>query len=272
MSASDSTPTTLRIGMFCAALLLTAGSSGKAHGRDAGSTGESGPTSVIRPQAEGEPEGNASPEASASARSSANSTRDMSTGDSPEQPIPVVPLQRQTVPDAERRNISPAGEIVALPLGGLLDRQVRAVDHGPLGRIVDVLAGVDGQVRAVVVDIGGFLGVGNRRVAIAWSLLAPDHSDPRRPITILAPSVVIRGAPEYNPASSMTQILNGPHVALPPADEGNGKRPDSSDNPMDETPAIQVKPLQKEGEQTEKEAAPSEPPAQTQVPASIHNR
>jgi hypothetical protein len=37
------------------------------------------------------------------------------------------------------------------------------------GRIVDVLADETGQIRAVVVEFGGFLGVGTRKVAIAWS-------------------------------------------------------------------------------------------------------
>src|SRR5215472_11359343 len=37
------------------------------------------------------------------------------------------------------------------------------------GRIVDVLADETGQVRAVLVDYGGFLGVGSRKIAVAWS-------------------------------------------------------------------------------------------------------
>jgi hypothetical protein len=37
------------------------------------------------------------------------------------------------------------------------------------GRIVDILADESGQVRAVLVDYGGFLGVGSRKIAVAWS-------------------------------------------------------------------------------------------------------
>jgi hypothetical protein len=37
------------------------------------------------------------------------------------------------------------------------------------GRIVDVLADETGQVRAALVDYGGFLGVGSRKIAVAWS-------------------------------------------------------------------------------------------------------
>jgi hypothetical protein len=37
------------------------------------------------------------------------------------------------------------------------------------GRIADVLTDEYGHVRAVVVDYGGFLGIGTRKVAVAWS-------------------------------------------------------------------------------------------------------
>lgn len=37
------------------------------------------------------------------------------------------------------------------------------------GWIADVLTDADGHVRAVVVDYGGFLGIGTRKVAVAWS-------------------------------------------------------------------------------------------------------
>jgi PRC-barrel domain len=37
------------------------------------------------------------------------------------------------------------------------------------GRIVDVLADPTGQVRAAVIDFGGFLGVGSRKIAVEWS-------------------------------------------------------------------------------------------------------
>jgi hypothetical protein len=37
------------------------------------------------------------------------------------------------------------------------------------GRIVDVLADKTGEVQAVLVDYGGFLGIGSRKIAIAWS-------------------------------------------------------------------------------------------------------
>lgn len=40
-----------------------------------------------------------------------------------------------------------------------------------MGRIVDLLVDAQGRVRAVVLDVGGFMGVGSRKVAVAWSAL-----------------------------------------------------------------------------------------------------
>jgi hypothetical protein len=37
------------------------------------------------------------------------------------------------------------------------------------GRIVDVVADRSGQVRAAIVDFGGFLGVGTRKIAVDWA-------------------------------------------------------------------------------------------------------
>jgi len=64
------------------------------------------------------------------------------------------------------------------------------------GRIVDVLADESGRVRAVVVDYGGFLGVGSRKVAVAWSDLRFDPYDSNGAVTTNLPPERLRTAPE----------------------------------------------------------------------------
>ena len=54
---------------------------------------------------------------------------------------------------------------------GVLGKEVRSSAGENLGRIVDVLVDQGGQVRAAVVDFGGFLGVGNRRIVVGWVAL-----------------------------------------------------------------------------------------------------
>lgn len=56
----------------------------------------------------------------------------------------------------------------------LLGKEVSGPGGEKLGRIVDVLVSRNGELRAAVIDFGGFLGVGTRKVAVAWSTLTFD--------------------------------------------------------------------------------------------------
>ena len=67
-----------------------------------------------------------------------------------------------------------------------------------MGRIVDVLVDRAGQVRAAIIDFGGFLGVGSRKIAVDWSAL---HFVRRRQAaTAIALDLTrdqVKAAPEY---------------------------------------------------------------------------
>jgi hypothetical protein len=80
----------------------------------------------------------------------------------------------------------------------ILGRQVLSSAGEDMGRVVDVVVDGSGQVRAAIIDFGGFLGVGNRKVAVAWNALrfAPTGSKSAR-ITLELTRDQIRGAPEY---------------------------------------------------------------------------
>jgi PRC-barrel domain len=54
---------------------------------------------------------------------------------------------------------------------GILGKEVRSTADEDMGRIVDVVVDQDGQVRAAIIDFGGFLGVGSRKIAVAWNAL-----------------------------------------------------------------------------------------------------
>ena len=54
---------------------------------------------------------------------------------------------------------------------GVLGRDVRSAADEDMGRIVDVLVDRAGQVRAAIIDFGGFLGVGSRKIAVDWNAL-----------------------------------------------------------------------------------------------------
>jgi hypothetical protein len=54
---------------------------------------------------------------------------------------------------------------------GVLGRDVRSAAGENMGRIVDVIVDRAGAVRAAVIDFGGFLGVGSRKIVVDWNAL-----------------------------------------------------------------------------------------------------
>jgi hypothetical protein len=54
---------------------------------------------------------------------------------------------------------------------GILGRTVQGADGKDMGRIVDIIVDPTGHVRAAIIDFGGFLGVGSRKIAVEWSAL-----------------------------------------------------------------------------------------------------
>lgn len=88
-----------------------------------------------------------------------------------------------------------------------------------VGRLTDVLVGPDGEPVAAVIDFGGFLGVGNRKVAVDWKSLKFSPRDKNHPIMLeLAPDQV-RAAPDYKdqqPAPVVKPDLAKSEAAKPP--------------------------------------------------------
>ena len=81
---------------------------------------------------------------------------------------------------------------------GILGREVLSAANENMGRIVDVLVDRGGQVRAAIIDFGGFLGVGSRKIAVDWSALhfpPPAQTDAR--ITLDLTRDQVKTAPEY---------------------------------------------------------------------------
>jgi hypothetical protein len=81
---------------------------------------------------------------------------------------------------------------------GVLGREVRSTADENMGRIVDVIVDRAGRARAAIIDFGGFLGVGSRRIAVDWNALRfrPD-SVKRDVITLELTRDQVKAAPEY---------------------------------------------------------------------------
>jgi hypothetical protein len=81
---------------------------------------------------------------------------------------------------------------------GVLGRDVRSPLDQDMGHIVDVIVDREGVVRAAVIDFGGFLGVGSRKIVVDWNALhfgsIANKSDS---ITLELTQEQVKAAPEY---------------------------------------------------------------------------
>jgi hypothetical protein len=79
----------------------------------------------------------------------------------------------------------------------ILGREVRSAAGENMGRIIDVIVDQAGNARAAVIDFGGFLGVGSRKIAVAWNALHFAVADGSDRITLGFTKDQVKAAPEY---------------------------------------------------------------------------
>jgi len=80
---------------------------------------------------------------------------------------------------------------------GILGKEVRSTAGEDMGRLVDVIVDRTGQARAAVIDFGGFLGVGSRKVVVDWGALHFAPEDKPQRITVDLTRDQVKAAPEY---------------------------------------------------------------------------
>ena len=101
---------------------------------------------------------------------------------------------------------TPATVIDDREVEGILGKSVRSNAGEDMGQVIDVIVKRDGQVRAAVIDFGGFLGVGSRKIAVDWSALSfPASSLIDHVVLNLTPDQV-RLAPEYRPGEPLVVL------------------------------------------------------------------
>jgi hypothetical protein len=107
---------------------------------------------------------------------------------------------KQETPDLTKPPAPPPSVTVigARDAHGILGRDVRSAANEDMGRIVDVIVDREGTVRAAVIDFGGFLGVGSRKIVVDWNALrfggVASKSDS---ITLELTKEQVNAAPEY---------------------------------------------------------------------------
>ena len=154
--------------------------------------------------------------------------------------VPVVAAQEQaqpapqSPPSSMQKEQSPSVQKGATPQGdedgtpatvvddrdaeGILGKSVYSAANEDMGRVVDVIAKRTGEVRAAVIDFGGFLGVGSRTIAVDWSALRFPTSGPMDHIILRLTRNQVRLAPEYKPGEPLVVLGLGdvqPHPETP---------------------------------------------------------
>ena len=91
---------------------------------------------------------------------------------------------------------------------GILGREIRSTADENMGRIVDVLVDGEGATRAAIIDFGGFLGVGSRKIAVAWQALHfVPAAEKRYSVVLELTRDQVKAAPEYKEGKPVIVIV-----------------------------------------------------------------
>lgn len=111
-------------------------------------------------------------------------------------------VKRQDAPKQDQKvQSAPSGtSAVVMDLSaiqGLIGKSVTSSAGEDMGRIIDLLVTPSGVVRAAVIDFGGFLGVGSRKVAVDWKALSFVDMSKGGAIRLALTRDQVRVSPEY---------------------------------------------------------------------------
>lgn len=132
-------------------------------------------------------------------------------------PMPQAPAaQAPAAPTAQAPAIPPGTPATVLDTqdyDSVIGKPVRSAAGEDMGRIIDIIVDRDGKPRAAIIDFGGFLGVGSRKIAVDWRALhfSADNK-PGRAVLQLNRNQV-RVSPEYKPGDPI--VVLGPAGPVP---------------------------------------------------------
>ncbi len=93
-------------------------------------------------------------------------------------------------------------------LESVLGKEIHSSSGEMLGVVTDILVDSDGTVRAAIIDFGGFLGVGVRKIAVAWPALHFVQGESAIAAVLSMNKDQLRVAPEYH-AGEPIVIIGG---------------------------------------------------------------
>jgi hypothetical protein len=206
----------LPLALLVLALPLVAAASAGAESQPGGEAGTGGPVGAA-------PDVRPTPAPSPTAPQSAPDRPPAQTQPKPEESPPAdrgkpegdaPPAESKPEAGAPPKNLKPIAPEEAV---GILGKKVYGPAGEDMGMVVEALVDSDGRPRAAVVDFGGFLGVGSRKIAIDWELLQFRPADREQPVRLGLGRAEVQAAPEYKPSSQPTEVVAPPSPAREPA-------------------------------------------------------
>jgi hypothetical protein len=136
----------------------------------------------------------------------------------PENP-PSTAAPPATAPPSNPPPGTPAVVLDDQEVSTILGKSVRSSAGEDMGRIVDIIVSHDGQVRAAIIDFGGFLGIGMRKIAVDWRALNFAPAGKPGSITVDLTRNQVRLAPEYKRGEPVVVVSSASPERATPSSE-----------------------------------------------------
>jgi PRC-barrel domain len=142
-----------------------------------------------------------------------------------EKPLAPAPAPPAGAPPPNPPAGTPAMVLDDQEVSAILGKGVRSNAGEDMGRVVDVIVSHDGQVRAAIIDFGGFLGIGIRKIAVDWRALNFAPAAKPGTITLDLTRNQVRLAPEYKRGEPVVVVgTAGGEKAMPSSEAAAPER------------------------------------------------
>ncbi len=88
-----------------------------------------------------------------------------------------------------------------MPASSLIGKSAVGAQGEDIGSVNDILISPDGRVNAAVVDVGGFLGLGERQVAVEWDAITINPAEEQ--VMVKMSKEELAAAPEFSKPEGM---------------------------------------------------------------------
>lgn len=97
----------------------------------------------------------------------------------------------------QSRNFLDAGPVDGAHASNLIGAEVKTAGDEDVGSVQDLIIDADGQVVAIVIAVGGFLGMGEKDVAIGWDHVTRSGAADEQDLRIDMTREELQAAPEF---------------------------------------------------------------------------